>query len=80
MLASSIMKKDNLVYALLILFCIVIIYYQLCNDRVRVEIDDRKWSVIESYPNRTAAAKLLSNVNSRIINYMRYLKAKYHIN
>jgi hypothetical protein len=74
------MKKDTLIWSLLIVLCIILIYCQFQNNRVQVEIDNRRWNVIESYPNRVAAAELLSEVNSRIINYMRYLKIKYHIN
>lgn len=39
----------------------------------------REWNVISEYKNKKEAAELLGRVNATIIDFMRYLKQKYHI-
>jgi len=40
----------------------------------------REWNVSGTYSNKRAAAELLSRANAKMINFMRVLKEKYHIN
>jgi hypothetical protein len=66
-----------LVFAIIIVILIIII----CNTQpfATVQVDGRKWRVLQDYSNNAEAAELLSDVNASIIEFMRYLKEKYHV-
>jgi len=67
-----------IIIAFIILVLIVVIFYYN-NPFISVEINGRQWKVIEDYDNNHQAAALLSDVHSSMIEFMRYLKSKYHI-
>jgi len=62
-------------------FGIIFILMVICIQDSRVSIYDgpRNWQVIAGYGNRREAAQLLGKVNHNLIEFMRVLKIKYHI-
>jgi hypothetical protein len=62
-----------------ILLVIILIFLYTTPKRVNVTVDNRDWSVVESYDNHTKAAEVLSRVNARMMELLRFLKHKYHI-
>jgi WLM domain len=63
---------------ILIVVVLLLIYYYT-PPRVDINVDGRKWSVVEDYENKLAAAKMLSELHDRMVIFMRYLRDKYHI-
>jgi hypothetical protein len=53
------------------------IYFQPSHHSVSA--DGRTWNVVGEYNNSPQAAELLSRTNSQMIEFLRYLKKKYHI-
>ena len=59
---------------------VIILLYVLREPRSMITATDgMSYEVLGKYPNRQAAANLLARVNGDIINFMRHLKTKYHI-
>lgn len=74
---KNIMGK-NVIYGFIILLVIFFVYTFL-PSRKEVNVDGRKWQVIDSYENSTEAAQILSRCHDKILRFMRVLKEKYHI-
>lgn len=76
------MSYKNFVIAITLILVLVTIYYThrpwLNLTSISAGPDNAKWNVLE-YKNKREAAELLSRVNSRMIEFMRTLKQKYHI-
>lgn len=69
---------------LLVITLVIIFYYhwaRLYLNLIRVKAGPvhREWNVVGTYENKRDAAELLAKVNSRMIEFMRFLKKKYHI-
>jgi hypothetical protein len=62
----------------IVLLVILLIYYYT-PPLTEVVVKGRAWSVVESYPNNTEAAKLLSRVHERMLTFLRHLRIKYHV-
>lgn len=64
--------------AILIVIVLLIVYTSY-NDYVSVPLQYRTWQVIGSYQNNKEAARLLDSVHNSMLDFMRFLKKKYHI-
>jgi hypothetical protein len=68
---------------MILVICIIIvilcIYFITDNKHINVQIEDRKWTMINVYDNSYEAAQLLSNCNKKLMEFLRYLKDKYHV-
>lgn len=72
------MKTQKFIFGVILL--ILFIYYiRTINPHIPVNAGNRKWNVVAGYENRSEAAKLLSAVHNDMIEFMRILKKKYHI-
>jgi len=69
----------RLITGIVIVVIIVLVAYQWYGNYEHVLVGAREWKVVGSYENAAAAAALLARVNARMIEYMRYLRQKYHI-
>lgn len=59
---------------------LVILYLIWSTARyTKVPAGVHQWSVVRDFDNNREAADLLARVNSRMIEFMRYLRRKYHI-
>ncbi len=71
------------VIGIIILITILIVYNRVSWPVNIVKIpagrSTREWNVISDFDNKKDAAELLARVNSTTIEFMRYLKKKYHI-
>lgn len=67
---------SNLLLAFIIVLSLMF-YYQTYT--IQVEANDRNWNVSAGYDNATDAANLLSATHRSMIDFMRTLKKKYHI-
>jgi hypothetical protein len=69
-------------YALIgIIVFIILVIIWVCNKNLTKvpTSDNRQYNVLSEYKNRKEAAELLARINSSIIEFMRFLKQKYHI-
>src|ERR1700749_2120102 len=68
-------------YIILALIILIVYYYSTYKYASVVVTNPtvRAWNVIGGYKNSAAAATLLSETNATMIEFMRYLKKKYHI-
>jgi len=70
----------------LVIVLIIILLYLWCSDWVAnldlisVSAGDEEYRVHGDYPNNKEAARVLSILNKRLIEFLRYLKKKYQIN
>ncbi len=75
--------RDRIVWAILIVLVCVMIYtanpMRAALMPVRAGMVQREWKMVSTYENRTAAAEVLARAHSRMIELMRILKRKYHI-
>lgn len=63
-----------------VLLVIIIVLIVLCSNKYGVGVaDQRNWYVIKDFNNHQAAAELLASVNVQMIEFMRTLRDKYHI-
>lgn len=63
---------------LIVILCIVAIYIMYGDNTREVAVTPHdKFQVIGDYPDHTDAARLMSDVNNDVINFLRYLKQKY---
>lgn len=69
----------RMLWALLLVCAIIAIWWYRRAHYDTVEVEARTWNVIGKYENRADAAALLGRVNARMINFLRKLKAKYHV-
>lgn len=60
-----------------IVVVIVLLFWR--NHYERVLVGAREWKVVGGYQNAADAARLLARVNARMIEFMRFLRRKYHI-
>lgn len=58
---------------------ILLVVLYLIFRYTRVEIGHREWNVAAGYDNKAEAAALLARVNGKMIEFMRHLRKKYHI-
>lgn len=69
--------------ALYILIIICIVWFCHCQRRTYIEINgsgvSRNWQVSNEYDNSAAAAALLASTHAKLLQFLRYLKEKYHI-
>lgn len=72
------MQSEKIILAILIVLILVFTYIQ-CTKYKQVFIGSRRWNVIRSYSNCDEAARLLANANGKMIQFLRHLKKKYHI-
>jgi hypothetical protein len=66
----------------LILIIAIILVYRFTKPKpntTRVNINNRNWNVISDFANKHEAAQLLARTNNTIIEFLRALKKKYHI-
>jgi len=74
------MWHEKILIGVVLCFLLVCVYeYAQTQIRVSVPVGYRNWSVIKSYDNSAEAAKLLNDVNTKMIDFFRYLKKRYHI-
>ncbi len=71
--------KPNLLLAFCIVMIVLIVYYNTLGNTIQVVANDRKWNVSPGYDNANSAANLLSKTHRTMIEFMRTLKKKYHI-
>ncbi len=68
---------------IIVIICIYYssIYHHVMSHQVAADSNgvQRQWNVVSSYKNDEDAARLLSHVNSQMIEFMRVLKKKYHL-
>ena len=76
------MKLSTLNLSLLIAIVILIIYiiYKECLKNVNMILIMDKYKLSGNYENFYEAAKLVDQLNTRLISFFRYLKNKYEIN
>jgi WLM domain len=67
----------ELVIAICLVLIIVLFYFM--PQRVLIPVAGREWSVIESYPNKAEAAAMLSRLHGRVLEYLRFLKHRWHV-
>lgn len=64
---------------LLLLLLLLIYYYKSGPRTTPIAHGERKWNVIGSFADRARAAEMLDRANSTMIEFMRILRRKYHI-
>lgn len=75
----------NITRGIIIFTILIIIFHQTVRGIVSyfsltpVVASNREWHVVGDFQNKKEAAELLSRVNARMIEFMRFLKKKYHI-
>lgn len=71
---------QKLLGAVIIVTIIVLIcYHYTGTTAVQSSVDGNYYHVLKDFPNHKEAADLMAEVNTNIIDFMRYLKVKYHI-
>lgn len=76
------MRHRNFIVGLILILVLAVVYYQHPRfnlTQIRAGPTDRQWNVLDNYKNKREAAELLAKVNSTMIEFMRVLKKKYHI-
>lgn len=66
-------------FAAVCVFVIIMIIYYWSTARARVYASRRDWNMVGGFENKKEAAELLARAHGRIIDLMRFLKKKYHI-
>jgi hypothetical protein len=66
-------------WAAIVILIIVLIYIFNQAKLINIPAGTRQWRVLESYSNPQAAAELLNRTNKKLIEFMRFVKNKYHI-
>lgn len=62
-----------------LLIAVLFLIYYYTPQRVRVNVDNRAWSVVGSYDNSGEAALMLSRLHARMLKFLKFLKVKYHV-
>ncbi|QYB17596.1 hypothetical protein PV-S19_0232 [Pacmanvirus S19] len=76
------MNSGEIIIGILVLIVLYLVYITFIRKYLgltRVSVDNRQWNVISAYQNKQEAAQLMNRVNIVMINFMRRLKKKYHI-
>jgi hypothetical protein len=72
--------NNRFLAAVIILIVLLIVYRWRASRLTKISAGGyRKWNVVADYDNAHEAAELLARVNSTMIEFMRYLEKKYHI-
>jgi hypothetical protein len=74
---------DQLIGIIVLFVILAVVYWRSQGGHgtrpVQAGLSARAWNVVSDFDNNTQAAELLSRVHARVVEFMRFLRKKYHI-